>query len=271
MNIIIINQNSYYLSTELFEHNKNLFNGCKGRDVIKKKKLNPNDYIYAHLTKSGWKISNEDYKVAKVLITKNWYDQKINIQINNEFVHNTPTNGFANNDYQMAPPILDIEDYEKFKDTDGHIINIIIRGERNYKKCYFRVKDVSKGFNMPNLQKTIIDERKSYELDKHYKKFIIISGANGANDANENEIYLTYKGMIKVLFCSRSGNAESFQDWATETLFTVQMGTEDSKHELVKSMFGGASIGAIKEAFKVSSEKTPLNAKDLNHDLDLLH
>jgi predicted GIY-YIG superfamily endonuclease len=60
-----------------------------------------------------------------------------------------------------------------------------------------------------------------------------------------------------VLFCSRSGNAESFQDWATETLFTVQLGTEDSKYELVKSMFGGASIHAIKEAFKTSSGKTP--------------
>jgi hypothetical protein len=35
------------------------------------------------------------------------------------------------------------------------------------------------------------------------------------------------------------------------------MGSEESKYELVKSMFGGASIGAIKEAFKVSSEKTP--------------
>ena len=35
------------------------------------------------------------------------------------------------------------------------------------------------------------------------------------------------------------------------------MGTEDSKYELVKSMFGGASIHAIKEAFKTSSGKTP--------------
>lgn len=35
------------------------------------------------------------------------------------------------------------------------------------------------------------------------------------------------------------------------------MGTENAKHNLIKSMFNGASIGAIKEAFKTSSGKTP--------------
>ena len=61
--------------------------------------------------------------------------------------------------YPVAPDILDIEDNEKFKDVNGQSIEITIRGERKYDKCYFRVKDVSKGFKMPRLQETILDEK----------------------------------------------------------------------------------------------------------------
>jgi hypothetical protein len=110
---------------------------------------------------------------------------------------------------------------------------------------------------MPRLQDTVLDERNVYELNIHYKHFVIVYPVINGTEQNAKEVYLTYKGIIKVLFSSRSGNAESFQDWVTETLFTVQLGIEDSKYELVKSMFGGASIHAVKEAFKTSSDKTP--------------
>ena len=63
---------------------------------------------------------------------------------------------------------------------------------------------------MPNLQKLILDERKTYELNIHYKIFTMDCVANGDIDHSKNEVYLTYKGVLKVLFCSRSGNAESF-------------------------------------------------------------
>ena len=43
------------------------------------------------------------------------------------------------------------------------------------------------------------------------------------------ELYLTYLGMLKVLFSSRSGNAEMFQEWAFKVLFTVQIGSKEDK------------------------------------------
>ena len=106
---------------------------------------------------------------------------------------------------------------------------------------------------MPSLDKNIKDNRTSFDIEIDYKIFT----QNLESDESKNETYLTYNGMMKVLYGSHSKNARVFQDWATETLFTVQLGTEDSKYELVKSMFGGASIHAIKEAFKTSSGKTP--------------
>jgi len=59
--------------------------------------------------------------------------------------------------------MLKLNDGEKFTDCDGNIIEIETRGERNYKQIYFKVEDVSIGFEMPRLQKIIIDEDGSYE------------------------------------------------------------------------------------------------------------
>ena len=265
METININNNLYYLCADLFRYHKTIFSGYKGRDVIKKQKLKQTDYIYAFQSKTGWKLSTEDCKQAKILINLNWYTQKFgsnNISITENINDNLYNNSSSSIDviinvYPTLPDILNIEENEKFRDSDGNTIDITIRGERNYKNCYFRVKDISKGFNMQRLQDTILDIRNTYELNKHYKIFVIICPVNNGTDDNEKEVYLTYKGVLKVLFSSRSGNAEYFQDWAVDTLFTVQLGTEESKYELVKSMFGGASVHAVKEAFKTSSGKTP--------------
>ena len=210
-------------------------------------------------------MSNEDCKQAKVLVSVQWYQQKYGtIELNdtlklsdNSSTSSSSDNTSISNTYPIAPEILEIDEHEKFKDSNGRTLNITIRGERNHKNCYFRLKDISRSFEMPNLCKVIQNEKTSYELNVHYKIFVIVYGNNVSIEQNTEEVYLTYKGLLKVLFASRSGNAESFQDWVTETLFTVQLGTEESKYELVKSMFGGASIHAIKEAFKTSSGKTP--------------
>jgi hypothetical protein len=148
MEPITINNTSYYLCTDLFEHHKFDFNGFKGRDVIKKKKLKKEDYIYAYQSKTGWKVSNEDCKQAKVLINLNWYQQKYgsielnntqelsdnNINITTTSSSSSDNNSVFNNSiipvntYPIAPDILDIEEHEKFKDANGRSIDITIRG-----------------------------------------------------------------------------------------------------------------------------------------------
>jgi hypothetical protein len=61
---------------------------------------------------------------------------------------------------------------------------------------------------------------------------------------------------LRVLFVSRSGNAEYFVKWATEKLFTIQMGTVHQKEELASKVLG-VSANVIKEVFKTSSTTIP--------------
>jgi hypothetical protein len=49
-------------------------------------------------------------------------------------------------------------------------------------------------------------------------------------------LYLTYKGLLRVLFVSRNKNAERFQDWAEDCLFTIQMGKGEEKVKLGTSI-----------------------------------
>ena len=48
----------------------------------------------------------------------------------------------------------------------------------------------------------------------------------------EKSLFLTYTGLLRVLFVSRNKNAETFTIWATQKLFTMQMGSKEAKEIL---------------------------------------
>ncbi|BAT21929.1 hypothetical protein [Yellowstone lake mimivirus] len=113
-----------------------------------------------------------------------------------------------------------------------------------------------KAFNMPRLNCTIILKESGYERGLHYKTFVryCITVSNKNQDPNKKRktsLYLTYKGLLRVLFNSRTGNAEKFQDWAEEKLFAMQMGTKEDKEDLVREIVNNL------ESFKTVLKKYP--------------
>ena len=135
-------------------------------------------------------------------------------------------NVIMNNIDGIEPEIIYLEDCKKIKDNDGNIIDIETRGERKVDKIYFKVKDVMKGFEMKFLNKTILDKRNNGYIEGiHYKLFnckkIVL---NTNNTIIKKVMYLTYIGILRVLFASHSPRAHTFVKWATESLFTLQMG-----------------------------------------------
>jgi hypothetical protein len=142
-------------------------------------------------------------------------------------------------EYEPAPLLLCLTDNEKFKDADGNILEIetVCRDPKNRTEMntFFRCSDVSKAFDMPNLNKIITrPERSGYEENTDYKYFKQRVGTLGSNYTNKNpfDLYLTYEGLIRVLFVSRNKHATPFRKWATAILFTHQMGTKEAKINL---------------------------------------
>ena len=103
---------------------------------------------------------------------------------------------------------------------------------------------------MDNLKAVILHKDKGYQLNKHYKLYFYLPVTPGhpteQNKTYQKRLFLTYNGMLKVLFSSRSGIAEHFQEWASRILFTVQMGTVEQKQGLVSTMLG-VDIDAFRE------------------------
>ena len=134
---------------------------------------------------------------------------------------------------ENAPPLLHLDDGEKFHDADGNIIEIETRGERHEDKIYFNVKDVSVGFGLPNLNDTITNIYGGYQRNIDYKTMFIREGAASTMSRTIKKcLFLTYEGLLRVLFVSRNKNATLFRKWATTKLFTIQMGTRDQKVKL---------------------------------------
>ena len=143
-----------------------------------------------------------------------------NNEIHNPLINNNDTqtneihNPLINNDDELnindlydippAPPILKLEDNEKFKNINGLPLNIEVRGERHHKKCYFKVKDVSEAFEMKSLFKNIQHDNTSYELYHDYIFFTIQIEYATDNIKCKKELYLTYEGMIKLLYISKN-------------------------------------------------------------------
>lgn len=149
-------------------------------------------------------------------------------------------------EYEAAPPLLYLDEKEMFRDADGNVLEIETRGtDRREDAVFFRCSDVSKAFDMPNLNKNITQSIGGYEENTDYKYFnphrSLIKGAI-TNKRNEEEplrieknpfaLYLTYEGLLRVLFVSRNKHATPFRKWATAVLFTHQMGTKDAKEKL---------------------------------------
>jgi len=270
----------YYEEKNLLLFDPQYFYGCsKSRSMIVKKQMVENiDYmqgVYDKQTKK-WRNSTVAYKRSKLLINAKWAASNIPRLQQTIKTPNITTNienmNYSNNTdaddtviIPKQPPLLHLDECEKFRDNKQNIIDIEVRGLRQYKHCYFKVSDIRTGFNMPHLHSTL-SNKQGYIRGVHYECFRRETYVNADTNTKTNIdptfkvnqiMFLTYKGMLKVLFNSRSGNAEAFQDWATEKLFTVQLGIQETKEQLASDLVK-TDVDCIKHIYRCNAEiKTP--------------
>ena len=143
------------------------------------------------------------------------------------------------------PPLLVLEDHEKFHDEAGNIGEVETRGTRgNREDVYFYVKDISALFILPKLTTTLVSDR-GYMQNIDYKCFIRHQPINDGSVENGQilkpfkVLYLTYSGLLRVLLTSRNNPVvDKFRKWAEDILFTAQMGTTVQKEQLSAKLVG---------------------------------
>jgi hypothetical protein len=181
-------ENLYYNMKDLYDHKPEFFYGCtsKKRLIIKKKNIQPCEYVYAtYFTKTNeWKLSDESCKKAQLLFTKSWTDRSF-FNIKSSIDDDTQENEVDS--IETAPSILELNDEEKFRDCNGNIVNIEVIGENDRNKIYFSVSDISNAFEIPRLQDILLKTDTCYKINKHYKFFIRVNPTNRGIDTNKKK------------------------------------------------------------------------------------
>lgn len=248
MEIITINDKQYITGDSLFTNAPIYSKGCRSsRDIISKKQIEAKNYIYARNKDNKWSITDgKSFKFDKILFIKSFVDK----------IPELKSNEVNDDGINKAPSIIELKNEEKFTDNDGNIIEIETRGERAVDKIYFKVKDVSDGFEMPNLEKNIKDTKSAFIKDSHYVFFNCSDTRNSEKKTSKktvanSQLFLTYNGILRVLFGSHNNKADMFIKWATEKLFIIQMGTNEQKLKLRDTL--GVLPEAVKEVCKKST------------------
>lgn len=185
---------------------------------------------------------NKRRQVKKVINTINYTNKK-------EVEYTKSVKGTERKYYKM-PPILELKNSEKFKDNHDDIIEIQVRGSRDKDLCFFRLLDISKGLGMPNLRDTVLQDGSGYVIKMDYIFFAI--PVEKRNRPQGDDLYLTYNGLVRMLYVSNSTTARKFQDWASRSLFTLQMGTLESKQQLFSEVMG-IPVDALKYVYNPMS------------------
>ena len=195
---------------------------------------------------------NELVEIERTIVV----DITENIVINND-EDNVDIVDVADENLEEAPEIFELTDEEKFKDVDGNVLQIETRGERHHNKIYFNMTDVSKVFGMHNLRTSLLHKDKGYERNVDYKLFNLKGvPQKGKKTTNKKRLYLTYEGMLRLLFVSRNPNASIFRKWATTIIYTHQMGT-DEEREVLGADLMKISLKPFKQMMKGHAGKFP--------------
>jgi hypothetical protein len=167
---------------------------------------------------------------------------------------------FDPNDIQPLPDMIELPNDIGFTDQHGDKVPIEMRGTLSCEGVLFNAIDLEKAFATKKLYDRVTESKGSFEYGKHYRFYsgprINSALQKSKNTVSDKHLYLTYMGVVKYLFCTRSGNLEHFQKWAINILFTHQFGSQDAKDALAGELVG-VKHKTIKTVFRYSHNKIP--------------
>lgn len=235
------------------EINPSLFKGKNKAiiSIIQSQNIPQEQYVYASILKDVYKRLPYDsnYKSKRILIKKEWADK--NIPGFGTVVVKQP-------DFPPLPKLIELPKEKKLRDSNGKIIPMIVCGEFHIDKMFFRSHDVANMLELKNLFNILNDNHHgSFIENVHYVKFDISNTIFKDKQVKSYSLYLTYHGLIRVLFVTRSEYSLHFQKWAMNILFTHQYGDKNQKIELANDLLETTNVRAIKSFLKTDVTSLP--------------
>jgi prophage antirepressor-like protein len=232
-NTIPFQGSNVYLLTDLITFDRPFFVGCirEPRKTIQKKNIPAHQYWFATHSKrtNTWALAIPENCKAKILISEEW-------------VHNNIPRLTGNQDaykYKPLPPLLELNEDEKFRDIEGNVHEVEVRGVRSREGIRFSCRDVARVFEMEvehNIQRFL--DNSEYEVFCSDGPLLKRGPSEQNMAAYQASTYITYNGLLKIIFASRSGTAYRFQDWATTIVYTAHLGTTEQRIDVAADIVG---------------------------------
>ena len=264
---IIIDDKTFFLSEELYNIAPIFFKGCarNKRDIIGKLDLDKSVYIFGNTLSGVWKLSRKENRRAKLLITKEWScanvpglkevpseEEAPSEEEVEEVPHKKESKVLQDRakKYKPAPPVVELKDSEKFTDAEGNFQDIEVRGtSRSKEDIYFRVKDIEKHFGISKLQNSIVNNYYS-DFDDCHTTFCVkqknVRDGTSSAEQTRNEMFLSFRGLLSVIFRNRTPKTSHYYDWAANILYSAQFGTKEEKEEVVSNILGVSHTDLLK-------------------------
>jgi len=235
LNSFDVDDDIYYLVNDLRDICPRLFVGCQKSmpKLVEKHKLSEGDHYWISQVNGEYEVKDRktNNKTDKMIISRSWlhgsglcdFDDKLS-----ECTSSDPK-------YEELPGLLILKDNEQIYDNDGNYYEIEVRGKRDVKSIYFKCCDVAKmlGKEPKYLKTAILNKDRGYERDEDYKVFISIGSSLMTHEnnigPNKKLLFLTYHGLLKVLFTSKNTNIKKFLHWVDNIVYVAHLGTKDQK------------------------------------------
>jgi prophage antirepressor-like protein len=205
-------------------------------------------------------MNKEIFKKKKEVENKNKKNDKSKQQEKNKEQLNekrAERKDYDEDDITEIPELVLLEDNEMFQDSNGEPMDIDVRGEKTQEGIYFNAYDIGKAFDYTSIYDVVVDKRSDHKYDRDFKYFHSDTGNSSIRmEIKKKVLYLTYMGVLKVLFSARGNKAERFQKWATKILFTMQMGAQDDKDKLAAKALN-VDVSTVTQLFRKSVRAIP--------------
>ena len=218
-----------YNLVDLIAYDEAYFYGClnRKRNVLKNERFRiEGSYFFAKRVNSRWEESTEKYSKANILVKYEWAHSHVTKLVDCGAVGGARERdavGGVEVPLREAPSLIILEEYEKFRDYEGNIFDVEVRGVRDVKKIFFMGRDLENLFGMENLRNNVLNENTDYEKNVDYVFFLVKHDNNGSGHGSPERkrvkrMYFSYRGLMKVIFRSNVGIAYRFQEWATKVI-----------------------------------------------------
>jgi AraC-like DNA-binding protein len=265
------NQATYYLLEDIKKKELNAlyFVGCKSmKKCIVKQNIPSDKIVYMKNNKEY----NAGYKQADVYIEKEYVHKHVlneeqqtrneetlvrtkEKRVEEKRIEKKQRKEFEEDEIEDLPVLLHLDDEDMFKNEDGVPMDIETRGVKTQEAVFFKASDIGKAFGYDNVYKTVLNVGSNYDYETDFRYFKSLNDVINYSVVRK-ELYLTYDGVLKLLFCARGNKVTRFRKWASAVLFTLQLGTQEDKDVLAAEALN-VDVSTVTQLFRKSCRAIP--------------